>query len=109
MLYDPKWEVQTKADPLSLGALIAWLEKQPANVEYCYIDNGHCLLAQYFTFCGFENVMVGGLGEWSCGPDRNFHKHESRQSPPGFYGVAAEKPHTFGAALKRARAAAARR
>lgn len=30
MLYDPKWEQQTKTDPYSLDNLIAWLEQQPA-------------------------------------------------------------------------------
>ena len=35
MLYDPKWEKpEVKADPFSLDALIAWLEKQPANGTY---------------------------------------------------------------------------
>lgn len=34
MLYDPKWEKPaetTNADPLTLPAVIAWLEKQPAD------------------------------------------------------------------------------
>jgi len=54
MLYDPKWEKTVKADPLSLPALIAWLEQQPANLRYCYTSVGHCLAAQYNASIGRE-------------------------------------------------------
>jgi hypothetical protein len=107
MLYDPKWEAPTKADPLSLDSLIAWLETQPRDKAYCYDDTGHCLLAQYFQQVYGEEVGVGGtyytrpdgtdvdlpmsfrdipVGGWACGLGRRF-KNERR---------------TFGAALERA-------
>lgn len=65
MLYDPKWEQQTKADPFKIETLIAWLEKQPAEETYCYMSTGHCLLAQYFVSLGFQDATVGGRGELS--------------------------------------------
>lgn len=47
MLYDPKWEVEVKADPLSLGDLIAWLETKPVDGKYCYSKWNDCLLSQW--------------------------------------------------------------
>jgi len=100
MLYDPKWEVEVKADPFSLDSLIAWLEKQPADVAYDYSCNGHCLLAQYFTEKGFRGVaMYSELFEHEDGADVML--------PPHFddiaVGVQGNMKLTFGAALRRAR------
>lgn len=39
--------IEIKADPLSIEALIAWLEQQPGEAAYCYLSVGHCLAAQY--------------------------------------------------------------
>ena len=64
MLYDPKWEGEVKADPFKIESLVAWLEKQPADEQYCYLSNGECLLAQYFTAAGFENVRMWTYGFW---------------------------------------------
>lgn len=103
MLYDPKWEkTETKADPLSLTSLIAWLEKQPTAKAYCYQDNGACLLGQYFTAHGLVDVNVGGL-------TFNHGRYPNRPSiplPETFRAVARGNPRTFGAALERARNAA---
>jgi hypothetical protein len=104
MLYDPKWEKQTetKADPFALGTLIAWLEKQPASETYCYENTGGCLMHKYFTDCGLKDVSVGG----TCfSHSMNFRKIDVDMSYE-FSDVAASRPHTFGAALERARAAA---
>lgn len=99
MLYDPKWEV--KADPLSLESLIAWLEKQPAEQEYCYYDNGYCLLARYFSAVGFKDVEVYGW-YWR-------HSDATKDIPlsDAFKMIAVQGKWTFGAALKRARKALA--
>lgn len=88
MLYDPKWEQKTAADPLSLESLIAWLEKQPASATYDYRVLDACLIAQWSGRCllSFEvNALFGGNGSWIA------------QGEPG-------ANWTFGAALKRARA-----
>jgi hypothetical protein len=99
MLYDPKWEQKTKADPFSLDSLIAWLEQQPAENRYCYADNGKCLLGRYFTAKGFKAVNVWSSGVSYQGGDAGL--------PPHFNDIAVYTPHTFGAALERARAARA--
>lgn len=101
MLYDPKWEQQTKADPFTLESLITWLEKQPAKEKYDY-DNcsGECLFGLYMGTLGLSWKEVGG----SCvvygkkdihGPFRQMV----------YKSVAMSFPWTFGGALKRARAA----
>jgi len=101
MLYDPKWEVEVKADPFSLDTLISWLEKQPAKTAYNYSCNGHCLLAQYFTAMGFVGVaMYSDVFEHDGAPDVKL--------PPHFDDIAVGEPGvsmklTFGAALWRAR------
>jgi len=99
MLYDKRWDKDVKADPFSLESLIAWLEKQPADKTYCYMDNGYCLLSQYFTYSGFQNVDVGGW-DFTHGP-----KQERVSFSNAFENVAVEQPWTFGAALDRAREA----
>ena len=97
MLYDAKrWDKQTRADPFSLESLIAWLEKQPADNTYCYLDHGYCLLSQYFIAQGMEAVHV-----FSCGGFK--HDGIDDDYPLEFDVIAAEGVHTFGAALERAR------
>jgi hypothetical protein len=100
MLYDPKWEQQTKADPLSLESLIAWLKRQPTGAQYCYLDNGRCLLGQYFQSVGFEDPKIGSEtfdhGPWS-------GNRIMERLPEVFNEISIQEPWTFGAALKRAR------
>lgn len=103
MLYDPKWEKpaeQKVADPMSLASLIAWLERQPARKTYNYICNGHCLLAQYFTAMGYQNIVM---------LSRQFiHGRDTLVDlPPHFNSIAINEPRTFGGALRRARKFAA--
>ena len=97
MLYDPKWEVM--ADPFTLASLIAWLEKQSADDEYCYLDNGFCLLGQYFSTMGISDVSIGDTVFSYAGSDGYL------RLPNGFERVAWGYPRTFGGALKRARKA----
>lgn len=103
MLYDPKWEAPTKTDPLTLTSLVAWLEQQPGDREYCFADSGYCLLCQYFAAQGFENPLINtrdvDYGDWPNSRGRRFNL------PPGFNAISQARPHTFGAALARARAA----
>ncbi len=110
MLYDPKWEV--KADPLSIESLIAWLEQQPPSQEYAYYCGGTCLLAQYFTAMGFQNVHMFADGFWSgdtpcpgnVGWNETSCRKEGTPLPRGFNAIACRgEGRTFGAALQRAR------
>ena len=106
MLYDPKWEqkTETKADPMKLETLIAWLEKQPANGWYEYGCIGKCLIAQYFTAKGFVDVSVG-IDRFTHGPIEA--RECDTKFPDAFNDIAIadafERQWTYGAALKRAR------
>lgn len=95
MLYDTRWDkTETKVDPFKLETLVAWLETQPCDGEYVWHDcDGGCLMGIY------GHAM--GLGEdW-----HKLHMHFFNTNVT--YRVACPKPHTFGAALKRARSIAA--
>jgi hypothetical protein len=98
MLYDPKWEVETKPDPFKMDTLIAWLAEKPAGEAYDYGDTGACLAAQYYGAmdCEFKAYL---LTHHPALEDDSFgYKLEW---------LAREKPWSFGAALERARAAQA--
>ena len=95
MLYNKNWEkTHIKADPFSLENLIAWLEKQPAQKEYDYLNcEGYCLIGQYLTAHGKHwSRDYDLLGDSCLRVD-----------------VAGTAPYTFGAALNRAREALAER
>lgn len=99
MLYDPKWDQQTKADPFTLISLIAWLEKQPSDETYCYTSIGHCLIAQYLNAHGIRTDNVN--------PSYYFdERNGSHPLPAAFNEIAngcSTGGDTFGAALTRAR------
>ncbi len=90
MLYDPKWDNPS----FTLPKLIAWLEQYPADREYNFADcRGGCLLGQFikangWTFSAERYGQASQLGS---------HDDLGGQ-------IAAVWPHTFGAALERARA-----
>lgn len=99
MLWDPTKDkkFETKADPFTLDALIAWLEKQPANKRYCYLDNGGCMFAQYLLYFGYKRPLIGGF----CLQAENLPRWDL---PVGWDDIPYAMPRTFGAALDRARA-----
>lgn len=103
MLYDPKWEAETKVDPFKLASVIAWLEKQPRDKTYVWSDQpdscrGGCLIHQYLRAVGRNPVW--DYGKISNLPTTGRHKFFDGD-------VAMEGPFTFGAALDRARKLAA--
>ena len=81
MLYDPKWG-QPSLKP-SLEGLIAWLKSQPPDEEYCIALFRECVMGQYHNSIGAEPPVTLGTS-WMAQ-------------------VSFPRPHTFGAALKRAR------
>ena len=99
MLFDPKWE--TKTDPLSLEALIEWLEKQPQDKTYCYTEDGRCLAAQYNQHIGRQYTSAGEIASEEHPPsDASFDsilESIAIGTGDGFI------DWTFGAALSRAR------
>lgn len=98
MLYDPKW--QTKTDPFTLESFISWLETMPAHEAYDYMNcEGECLFGQY--------VVANGLS-WESVKEAQIYtlRNTARQFKKFLYEkVAGPAPWTFGAALKRAKAA----
>lgn len=110
MLYDPKWEQQTKAEPFSLDSLIAWLEKQPENDSYPFCEWNNCLLAQWLREADSSARCVGG----ERGPNGYYMDGFSYRANGRIVDlrhlmyVAAgddyERDNTYGAALERARA-----
>lgn len=105
MLYNKEWE--GSKDPLSLDSLIGWLEKQPAAADYEYESTHHCLLSQYFTAMGYENVRVMPTG-FAHGSSKRPIGEDWRALPAGFSYIALgycinSNNWTFGAALDRAR------
>lgn len=96
MLYDPKWEVKTKPDVFSLESLIAWLEKQPADEVYDYMNcHGACLLDQYGAAMAVPRNSA------------TYRQLDRAFDGGGGYFIACGHPRTFGAALTRARKALA--
>lgn len=107
MLYDPRWEteVETKADPLSLAAFIEWLETKPPRQKYTFEEcRGLCLLGQYMAT---NDIPWTGAPSSPNAPwDGSSYLMVARKIfGPGRFKVLSDSPHTFGAALKRARAA----
>jgi hypothetical protein len=89
MLFDPKWE--TKTDTWAMPSFVAWLENQPPEKTYNWLDcRGACLISQYMTANGIEWYDEGLL-------------LYSSHVPEEFKTVAVRHPRTFGAALHRAR------
>jgi len=86
MLYDPKWEVQTKPAPYSWASLIAWLETKDPNERYDY-QCLNCLHGQYRVHLGMSELCF----------------REALRHPLVEWWIGACGQWTFGAALKRAR------
>lgn len=88
MLYDDiKWNRPASPADCKLDHFIRWLERQPPNERYNYMNcSGGCLLDLYFG--------------------RKTTDEEYRQFPQTFrVDIAPTMPWTFGAALERARQA----
>ena len=84
--------------PFSLESLIAWLETMGV---YCYVSAGECLWGRYTTAHGgyrCEGCEAGyQIGSTHFPNDFHFRMTDHR------YDLAVHYPHTFGAALTRAR------
>src|SRR5712671_13368 len=87
------------AEVMSTKNLVAWLETKDPNEAYRY-DNVYepCLHAQYFAAMGRPVQSLGAMSVIF--PGRGHVDH----MPQSFVTAALPKPHTFGAALERAKA-----
>jgi len=81
-------DYETKADVFSLEGLIAWLETQNPETEYDYTDISDCLLTRWMRASGQRDFGFSGS------PDHTANR---------FTVAAGNFPHTYGAALRRAR------
>lgn len=86
MLNNTEWQKHdhTPVDITPIDDVISWLEKQPANREYAYLSK-HCLFGQYLRSKGVSFTYYSEI------PIRMR------------YDIGKALPHTFGAALERAR------
>jgi len=83
----------------SVYGLISWLERQDLETKYAFCDTGGCLLYQYFQARGVPLRAVAG-DYWR---DVDLNKHSL---PLELRRTARGTPHTYGAALARAKSIA---
>lgn len=83
---------KVEAAPFTLEHLAGWIAGNPADAVYCYGNSGRCLLAQYAEAQGKGYFPV-------C------YRMTAGDTPEFFEYLAVQRPHTFGAALERTRAA----
>jgi len=83
----------------SLEGLISWLEQQDPEQSYIYIASSRCLVFEYLKERGVPLIGVTS-SYWR---DTDHKEHWGMTEELGH--VAVIHPHTYGAALKRAREA----
>ena len=88
MLYDPKWEQP------SLAGFIGFLVTKDPSEEYAWSRPAVCAVTQYFDT--LSPTREQRYQWWDC------HVGQAQQLDS----LAMQRPHTFGALLERARAAA---
>lgn len=107
----PEFDVPVRLDPFSLESLIAWLEKQDGDAEYCWFGDGQCLFKQYGLAMGLGDAIIRSLPEGFASSAYNAVTagSEARYEYPTCepFNIALQLPHTFSAALSRARNALA--
>jgi hypothetical protein len=105
MLYNPDWQKAKTCDPMKLATLIAWLERCDPFERYDYKNCRHCMLAQYFSACGFDRVEVSRTHVVHDTPRFAglFFLGNHEELPEHFDWIASHGSPTFGAALRRAK------
>jgi hypothetical protein len=101
MLYDPKWKAPVKEKP-SLRGFAAWLGTKDPRGRYDFSNcRGECLIGQYMAFLGIpwgdapKSIMGGGWREVA------YTKVAESMFGPRRWHEVADRPWTYGAALKR--------
>jgi hypothetical protein len=103
MLYNPNWN---PLESSTLQDLVNWLETMPADGTYSYFDSENCLLCNYLKSRGIPNPIVNKLCWYEfSGSLRPYElpEHFNRVSEGSLFSNP-NKRHTYGAALKRAKA-----
>ncbi len=86
-----------KSNAMTHRSFVAWLKRQPPDKTYCYLDHGHCLVADYLLAQGYKNVKVYSGGVFNHGKKRGDHDY-----PQEMDDISNHTPHTYRAALERA-------
>ena len=86
--------VETKPNVFTLEAMLPWLGAEPPELEYCWADGGDCLFHHYGVSLGLPPnhaycITVDAI----------------REEIGNLHGIACLRPHTFGSATIRCRAA----
>ena len=101
MLFNPKWDTKSLPKINTIESLAKWLESQNPAQTYNYDCVGSCLLAIYYRACGYRDAMLGG-STMTYRP-ANGYLFTNINLPDHFNRIAQGKPHTYGAALARAK------
>jgi hypothetical protein len=106
MLFNLKWNKTAETaekpqinNPLSLDAVIAWLEKQPANQRYDYCDPENCMAAQYNQSIGRKYLAYRPI----IAARRGYSNFDTMLEEIAQGSEGDTRKQNFGSALKRAR------
>lgn len=101
MFFDPTCKPEVKPDTFSLAGLVEWLEKQPRAQSYDWADIDGCVVCNYLRAVTGIQDPAAHIG-WPNGT----HGFGSDTFGPnwGYFEICKTEPHTYGAALARARA-----
>lgn len=93
MLYDTRWNTATT----ELDRIISWLETQRARRRYQTTFTLTCLFGRYARTMGI------GRHHWGLDRLRMIGRESNRLFLSKYHRIASPRPHTYGAALARAR------
>ena len=85
-------QAETKADPFSLAALVAWLRTKPGDEEYRYVISEQCALSQFAETSGHASVF-------------DLDPREMKERHPLIHNAVNHSDQTFGALAERLEAA----
>jgi|SRR5690349_10053212 len=97
MLYDPKWQKKAASD-LTFSDFILWLETKNPSEQYNWMNCQRCAVGQFITAMTGAKHPSGVI----------VYEPELFGRNWGYQEICGTAPHTFGAALERARNLAAK-
>lgn len=98
LVEEPPKVIQDTRDIFDLNRIIDWVEKQPADKEYNYVNTKHCLIAQYLKAQGKTDVHVSHVSAYFDGCESGL------RLPNGVNCAVRQGCWTFGGALKELKA-----
>lgn len=96
--------VETKPDVFSYAGFYQWLERQPADRKYRFMDlDGGCLIGLYLADHGLDMFWYSAVADLPCPPFKSWWRRWFDIHPRHLSWLAIPYPQTCGAALRRAR------